>query len=287
MHSVMSLKHLFAVCLCAVPPLLSAQEPNFWNEDVWKSEERGFLYYPSSQPKPHKPEPVDLMAIPTLEGLKEERERRLNTAVMHPTEENMKLYLEANHFVQEKSALFADQWRRTLWQNPNYDFSTKNPAANFAQVDLKAERNKQKSQDLDKLSKQWGLVYFFKESCRFCHLQSPLIRKLASDYGFDVIAVSIDGSANEHFPEALPDNGIGALLTQGQGVQQVPALFMVNREQTESHLVSSGVVALEDILSRIALLGTKETGSSLFGGASLKETARSEPNYPQTDNESP
>ena len=60
------------------------------------------------------------------------------------------------------------------------------------------------------------------------------------------------------------------MLTKGQGIQQVPALFMVNREQTKSYLVSSGVVALEDILSRIALLGTKEPGASLFGGESLK-----------------
>ena len=77
------------------------------------------FYYPSDKPKEVKPAPLDLKSIPTIEGLREERERRLNTAVMNPTEENMKLYLEANHFVQEKSALFADQWRRVAWQNPD------------------------------------------------------------------------------------------------------------------------------------------------------------------------
>lgn len=275
----MSLKPILPVLLGFMASLSAAQENNFWTEDVWKSDERGFLYYPSPKPKEVKPAPLDLKSIPTIEGLREERERRLNTAVMNPTEENMKLYLEANHFVQEKSALFADQWRRVTWQNPEYDFSARNPAANFAQVDLKNERNKQKALDLGALSKEWGLVYFFKDNCRFCHLQSPLIKKLSTDYGFEVIAVSLDGSVNENFPESLPDNGIGALLTKGQGIQQVPALFMVNREQTKSFLVSSGVVALEDILSRIALLGTKEPGASLFGGESLKDTA-----YPSASN---
>lgn len=263
---------IFALMFCATS-FPAAQESNFWEEDVWQSEDRGFLYYPPAKPKEIKPAPIDLKSIPTLEALKEERERRLNTAIMSPTEDNMKLYLEANHFVQEKSALFADQWRRTLWQNPTYDFSAQNPAANFAQVDLKNERNKQKLQDLEALSEQWGLVYFFKDNCRFCHLQSPLIKRLSEDYGFEIIAVSLDGSANEHFPEALPDNGIGTLLTKGQGIEKVPALFMVNREQTQSYLVSSGVLALEDILSRITLLGTKEPGASLFGGESLKETS--------------
>ncbi len=82
------------------------------------------------------------------------------------------------------------------------------------------------------------------------------------------------------FRNLLPDNGIGSLLTKGQGIQQVPALFMVNREQTKSYLVSSGVVALEDILSRIALLGTKRAGSFFYSEANLsKDTA-----YPSASN---
>ena len=108
----MSLKPILTFLLGFMTSLSAAQENNFWTEDVWKSDERGFLYYPSDKPKEVKPAPLDLKSIPTIEGLREERERRLNTAVMNPTEENMKLYLEANHFVQEKSALFADQWRR-------------------------------------------------------------------------------------------------------------------------------------------------------------------------------
>lgn len=257
--------------------LSSHASANFWQEDVWKSEDRGFLYYPADKEKtPSKFKAPELKDLPTLEAVKEERERRLNLAIMSPTEENMKSYLEANHFVQEKSALFADQWRRVLWQNPSFDFTTRNPAANFAQVDLKAQRNQIRQSDIKLLSKEWGLVYFFRDTCRFCHLQSPLIKKLASDYGFEILAISLDGSTSEIFPDALPDNGIGKLLTDGMGIEQVPALFMVNRSQTESHLISSGVLALEDMISRIVLLATKNPGDSLFGGASLADTTTSQ-----------
>ncbi|MCD8339373.1 MAG: conjugal transfer protein TraF [Burkholderiales bacterium] len=250
----------------------TAMAENFWEEDVWTLDDRGFLYYPSEKENQKFISP-DLKSLPSVLALSAERTRRLELAIMEPTPENIRSYLEANYFVQEKSALFADQWRRVLWQNPEFDFTTRNPAANFAQVQMKSDKKEQDAAALNFLSQDWGLVYFYRNDCQFCQLQSPLVRKLSDELGFEVIAISMDGISSDLFPESLPDNGIGSLLTNGAGVNQVPALFMVNRDQTESYLVSSGVVALDDILNRIVLLATKDPGDSLFGGNELKDTA--------------
>ena len=56
-------------------------------------------------------------------------------------------------------------------------------------------------------------------------------------------------------------------LTNGLGLDRVPALFMVKRDQSASYLVSSGVLSLEDMLSRIQTLALSKPGESLFGGA--------------------
>lgn len=69
----MSLKRTLPVLLGFMTSLSAAQENNFWTEDVWKSDERGFLYYPSDKHKEDKPAPLDLKGIPTIEGLREER----------------------------------------------------------------------------------------------------------------------------------------------------------------------------------------------------------------------
>lgn len=133
---------------------------NFWDSDVWSEKDRGFLWYPDPEVRKEPPEDPDLKSFTTVEALKAERVRRLERAIMEPTQDNMASYLEANHFVQEKSALFTDHYRRALWQYPEFDFSVKNPAANFAQVNLSAERKTQRNQNLSSIAKSWGLVYF-------------------------------------------------------------------------------------------------------------------------------
>lgn len=258
-----------ALALCPAFFLSGAQaEENFWTEDVWKKEDRTFLYYPDAQKKdPRKDSPVPLSELKSASDIKAEHARRLEAATFNPTEENVLAFQQINYFVQEKAALFTDVFRRLNWQNPQFDFSVRHPAANFAQVALEADKKAQRNRDLQALSSEWGIVYFYKASCRFCSLQSPLVKRLQTEYGFEVLAVSLDGSPNEHFPDALPDNGISGLLTAGAGLTQVPAVFMVRKDQRASFLVSSGVLALEDMLLRIQNLALKGAGGSLFGGS--------------------
>lgn len=256
---------LLTVFLCAVSTQACASD--FWTEDVWKNQDRGFLYYPDEEkPKPKKTPFKDLKSIQSAEELKAEHAFRLANASFNPTEENVLAFQEVNYFVQEKASLFTDVYRRTSWQNPQFDFSTLNPAANFAQVALNSSRTQQKREDIQSLTQSWGLMYFYRSDCRFCEIQSPLIKRLQTEYGFELLAVSLDGASNPHFPGALPDNGVSQLLTNGEGLSRVPALFMVKSDKSQSYLVSSGVLSLEDMLSRIQTLALKSPGQSLFGG---------------------
>lgn len=255
-----------------------AQTDDFWSEDVWKAKDRGFLYYPEAQKsKQKRPElaSTPLSELKSAEELKAEHAKRLSLATFNPTEENVLAFQEVNYFVQEKAALFTDMFRRVSWQNPHYDFSTLHPAANFAQVSLSAQKSQNRSSHLPELTQDWGLMYFYRSDCRFCALQSPLVKKLQEDYGFDVLAVSLDASSNPLFPDALPDNGVSKLLTNGEGLSRVPALFMVKRDQSASFLVSSGVLSLEDMLKRIETLALQNPGESLFAGSqALNQTVK-------------
>ena len=88
----------------------------WWDEDVWADPDRPFLYYgdnavPDMRPgstvettepqsvdntdeKPFDPE--DFTAFKTVEDLRAERERRLNTAIMNPSPANMQSYQAIN-----------------------------------------------------------------------------------------------------------------------------------------------------------------------------------------------
>ena len=90
-------------------PVLSASADNFWTADVWKDDDRGFLFY-GPDAKASQEKPVPLSTLTTVEALHAERDRRLNAAVMDPTMENMAAYQEINTLMLEKSALFAEMY---------------------------------------------------------------------------------------------------------------------------------------------------------------------------------
>ena len=116
---------LLSLALTLASPVSLAA--SFWDEDVWNSDDRGFLYYPPEELKKKAPDPnapKDLSLILSAAELRAEYTKRLENATFLPTEANVLAFQEVNHFVQEKAALFTDMNRRVSWQNPQFDFST-------------------------------------------------------------------------------------------------------------------------------------------------------------------
>ncbi len=81
--------------------------------------------------------PVPLTTIKTLPELKAERQKRLERAVMNPSPDNMRAYLEVNAFMLGKSHAFAANFERSRLLNPTLDWTATHPTANFAQVEAK------------------------------------------------------------------------------------------------------------------------------------------------------
>ncbi|HXF47389.1 MAG TPA: conjugal transfer protein TraF, partial [Burkholderiaceae bacterium] len=204
----------------------------WWQQDIWRDPERGFHWYPPpTRPKPPKDDkpkrdeakpttaaPTRLEDIRDIDTLRGEVKRRLEAAVMDPTEKNMRDYLEANTLLLRKSALFADQWRRVVWTHPEFDYNTVNPAANFAQIELKAARRYEEERTLRELAADYGLVVFVRADCPFCRMQAPVLRWLSSRFGLELLPISLDRVPNEDYPDARPDNGISQAVSGGAGV---------------------------------------------------------------------
>ena len=226
-----------------------AQTNDFWTEDVWSSPERGFLFYgEKSEEVPKDPE-----EIKTVEELRLEAQKRLNAAVMDPTEENLKQYLAINTLMLEKSTVFAQRWKETLWANPNFDHTVVHPNANFAQVALKDEAKSEKEDILKRLSSQAGLAILVQAGCSFCSLMAPVIQRLREETGIETLAISIKGGIPQDWPTAKPDNGIvKRLMTISGSVPTVtPAVFLVDRKGEQAQLIASGALSLEDLKDRL------------------------------------
>ena len=62
------------------------------------------------------------------------------------------------------------------------------------------------------------------------------------------------------FPDAKKDNGISMVVSGGNGIQQVPALFLIDRATKKTIPLGVGVIAGSDIAERIRILVTTKPG---------------------------
>lgn len=194
--------------------------------------------------------PIDIKDIQTAEQLRQELKRREDLAVMNASDKNLKDYLEIWQMAQEKGSVFADSWRRVVWQNPEFDYSLRRPANNSAILTYNKQQELKTDAHLRALAKQHGLIFFFRSDCPYCHAMAPMVKRMATEYGFDVIGVSTDGQGLPDFPN--PRDGRG--LASKWGVERVPALFVGAKETGEVAPIGFGQLSFGDITDRLFVL---------------------------------
>ncbi|MFN7570492.1 MAG: conjugal transfer protein TraF [Betaproteobacteria bacterium] len=242
----------------------SAQGTGLDYPSIWRCDEPRFNWYcdddPAAKPKTSPPASqratgrIELKDIKTAAELREELKRREDIAVMNPTDANLKDYLTLWTVAQEKGAVFADSWRRVVWQTPELDYSLRRPTNNAAIKTFDAQREAQEENQLRALAKDHGLIFFFRSDCPYCHAMAPVLKSLAAKYGIEVLGVTIDGGALPEFPNPTD----GRATAAAWGVERVPALFIGSKQTGDRAAIGFGAMALTDIVSRIFVLtGTK------------------------------
>ncbi|WP_155996764.1 conjugal transfer protein TraF [Thioalkalivibrio sp. ALMg11] len=230
--------------------------------------ERGWFWYeqPPEPPKPPEPEPEpeivpivpELSARERLEALQEEIEEAKALAILEPTQENIAAYLEMQDAMMNRSMVFADTWRRTLWDRPDLDYSTERPVVQSGVREQRRIEDREIAQAVDHVRDERGLVFFYmnREECPYCEVQSRHVERFARENNLTVRAITLDGSTNEYFPEARQDDG----LAEAFGVQEAPGLFLVNPVTGEVDSVGYGVIDDAELGKRLRRIVSLEIG---------------------------
>ncbi|MDE0855977.1 MAG: conjugal transfer protein TraF [Nevskia sp.] len=215
----------------------------------------GWFWY--RDPKLAKPAPPKPEAPPAAEGEKDDPvkvveaehkalEQALDRAIVTPTPENVKAYLELNQHLMAQAGDFADAWRGAIWSNPSLDYSLVSPVGSSAYV--KADQDAAASeQKLLQAAQQWGLVFFFRGTCPYCHSFAPLLKQFAAHYGFRIVDVSLDGGGLPEFPNPQPNNQ----AAQNLRVEAVPAVYLVNPRTRQVVPAVFGLVGWSDLVQRV------------------------------------
>lgn len=189
-----------------------------------------------------------------------------NTAIMHPTEANVRTYMAYELMVVEKASMFADVARRVALKDPALDPTTRGRPVTAAGQRIYDERNNQAAVERIKaLGKDHALLFFFRSDCPYCHAMAPTVAKLGAEFGIRIEAISIDGAGLPEFPNPRRDNGIAAKL----GAAQVPALFLAQPYKGDIMSVSIGVKSYYGLIEKLGEL-TDPSGDPALRAAEFK-----------------
>lgn len=233
---------------------------------VWNCNNPKFNWYCDDEPVTVQPAPpvtqvqpkIDVTKMKTSKEVREALETLKDRAVMEPTEQNIKDYVEAQQYVFEKGSVFADTWRRVVWTNPELDYTLRRPVNNSAIRSYDTQRDQSESAHLKMLAKEHGLMFFFRSDCPFCHQLAPTLKNLSRQYGIEILPVSLDGGGLPDFPRPKANSGQAASL----GIQRVPAVFIASRKTGDMAPIGYGVMSMSEIINRIFVLTNTKPGET-------------------------
>ena len=222
----------------------------------WYCEEEARPVEPAARHKPDKSATKEEIAVHELDKIREDLDAKRALAVVHPTPENIKAYMEAQKAEIDRAAYFADVWRRVLWQNAGLNEELKNPMNNSAIKVSARERDARQNETMTALAKDWGIFFFYRGDCPFCKHMIPTLQWVTRQYDMTIMPISMDGAPIEGLPPFVRDNGMAARL----GVEAVPMYVLGNIKTHKMVILGSGVLSLQDFVERIYVLTQTKPG---------------------------
>lgn len=239
--------------------LCEGQEKFNWycdEEEVKEEVQKVEKVEPKPAVTPVETKPKELVEF---EDIQKKLEELLQIAYVNPSDENIYNYIAYQNQVTNKAAIFADKWKRVQWINPELDYSQRFPTSKMA----KSVRNKdvlaKQEFNLKHLAQEgYGIFFFYKSDCSYCHQMEYPVKLLAKRSGLDILSIATDGVIVDKFPNSVADAGQTASL----GVTQTPTIMLINHKTKDIQPIATGWVSLQELEKRIYVLTATRPGDN-------------------------
>ena len=222
----------------------------------WLRNREGWFWYrdPPTSVKPPKaspPQPSRPSELVEFEAMQQRLDELKRVAVMNPTDANLVAYMRYQRFVMNKSEVIAERWQRLVWTVPELDYGLTGRPTNAMAIGAFDEQQQiRQAQVVRNLASTHGLLFIFRSDCPYCHRFAPILKRFEQEFGMTVFPVSLDGRGLPEYPNPQLDNGIATRLN----ASMVPALYLTAPSKRQIRPVGFGVMALTELLERIAAL---------------------------------
>ena len=204
-------------------------------------------------------QPESEIANQAVETLKKQHDTLLNTAIIFPTEENIKKYLAFNLENLNRSSFFAESAQKAIWQTPGLNYNLKRPVNSIGKKTWIDEQNKKKKDTALSLNARYGVFFFYRSDCPYCHAYSPVLKNFADSYNLEIKGVTLNGGILNEFPNSIIDSGQAAKL----GITAVPATILFDKQTQEIIPIGYGALSQEELLQQIYVLTKTKPGEEL------------------------
>ena len=221
-------------------------------DNFFEGHAEGWHWYQDSDQCSVPSDQKEQKATPTekIEAQRKEIEQKLHAAIVEPTRENLVAYILAQRALMDQSQRFSESWKKVVMTSPSLDETLIHPVDQNARPIYYLEKSKDLQDKIKKLASEYGLFFFFRKNCPYCHGFAPIVKSFAETYGWSLLPVSIDGGTLPEFPDARRDNGIAERL----GISHVPALIALHPKSGKFIPLAYGMVSISEIEERVELL---------------------------------
>lgn len=171
-------------------------------------------------------------------------------AAYDPTPERIETYLRMQWQATENADRFSRIWQETLWNVPSLDYTVQFPVTQYGRHQWDDVRQVNIEATLDGIGERFGIFYFFRSDCPYCHRFNPVLADFAQRNSITIQAVSVDGGPNEVFQDYRINQGQFERLLEGESAV-VPAVMLLDTFTNEHHWVSFGLISQDELASRI------------------------------------
>lgn len=258
---------LIAFALAAVAPQVAFaqtdESTSAQANDAFYCEERklGYWFYctkPKAAPKPEASAPEPQAAVERLDAITTELRELKARAILEPTPANVTAYIRFQREQLDRASLFSDVWQRSIWQDPDLDYTLQRPVSTLAKRQWQDSRTTERNGVMAGLSARYGLFYFFAQSCGACEVMSPIVRSVTNNWGITVRAISTDGGPSRHFPNYIVETNQRSKM--GLEPKVTPAVVLWDALKGLPIPIGYGVMSADELQDRIYLLTQKEAG---------------------------
>lgn len=193
-----------------------------------------------------------------IEAQRKALEKKLHAAIIAPTRENIISYLLVQRALMDQSQRFSEAWQQVVMTTPSLDETLIHPVDQNARHIYYDKQREERAEHIKKLAQEYGLFFFFKENCPYCHGFAPVVKRFAEKYGWSLLPISLDGGKLPEYPQAKRDNGIVALLR----ITHVPALIALHPQTGKFIPLAYGMISETEIEEHIVLF-TRLSGTAL------------------------